>query len=65
MSLLGEDKDVAFRKELRLDKILTRPDGDEGLINSGTKMTKGQKARLREAEEANSEKNRGFTGGLY
>jgi hypothetical protein len=61
------DKDVAFRRELReIDSIKTRPGGDAGLIGySGTKMTKGQKARVREAEEQENERNRKIYRGLY
>lgn len=61
-----EDPDIKFKKELRqIHKIPTRPGGDYGLLNSGTKLTKGQKARLREAEEAQQEENKRIYGGLY
>jgi hypothetical protein len=61
-----EDKEVTFKKEIRqIEKIPTRPGGDFGLLNSGTKMTKGQKARLREIEESENEKNRKIYRGLY
>jgi hypothetical protein len=61
-----EDKDVAFKKEIRqIEKIKTRPGGDYGLLNSGTKMTKGQKARIREAEQEENERNRQIYRGLY
>jgi hypothetical protein len=59
-----EDKDVAFKKELRqIEKIKTRVDGD--WPSAGTKLTKGQKARIREAEESEDEKNRRIYRGLY
>ena len=61
-----EDPDIKFKREVRdIDSIKTRPGGDYGLLNSGIKLTKGQKARLREAEEADSEKNRKIYRGLY
>jgi hypothetical protein len=60
------DKDVSFKRELRdIDSIKTRPGGDYGLLNSGTKITKGQRARIRELEEIEQAKNRKIYGGLY
>jgi hypothetical protein len=61
------DKDVAFKRELRqIDNITTRPGGDEGLRRySGTKITKGDRARIRREEEAENEKNRKIYRGLY
>jgi hypothetical protein len=61
-----EDKEVAFKRELRdIDAIKTRPGGDYGLLNSGKKITKGQKARIRELEEQENERNRKIYRGLY
>jgi hypothetical protein len=62
-----EDKEVAFKRELRqIDSIKTRPDGDAGLVGyAATKITKGQRARIREAEEKENEKNRKIYRGLY
>jgi hypothetical protein len=61
-----EDKDVAFKKEIRqIESIKTRPGGDYGLLNSGKKITKGDKARIRRDEEAQNEKNKRIYGGLY
>jgi hypothetical protein len=61
-----QDKEVAFKKDIRrIEKIKTRPGGDYGLLNSGTKLTKGDKARIREAEESENEKNRKIYRGLY
>jgi hypothetical protein len=61
-----EDKEVAFKKEIRqIEKIPTRPGGDYGLLNSGTKMTKGDRARIRREEEAQNEQNRKTYSGLY
>jgi hypothetical protein len=59
-----EDKEVAFKKELRqIESIKTRPGGD--VIHQVTKLTKGQKARIREAEEKQQEENKRIYGGLY
>jgi hypothetical protein len=59
-----EDKDVAFKKELRqIDKIKTRTDGD--WPSAARKLTKGDKARIRKEEEAQAEENRRIYGGLY
>ena len=62
-----EDKEVAFKKEIRdIDSIKTRPGGDTGLIGySGTKITKGERAKIRRAEEEENEKNRKLYQGLY
>ncbi len=61
-----EDKDVAFKKEIRqIESIKTRPGGDWGLLNSGTKITKGERAKIRRAEEEENEKNRKLYQGLY
>jgi len=62
-----EDKEVAFKKEIRqIDSIHTRPGGDAGLVGyAATKLTKGDKARIRREEEAQNEKNRRIYGGLY
>jgi hypothetical protein len=61
-----EDKEVAFKREIRdINSIKTRPGGDYGLLNSGTKITKADKARIRREEEAQNEKNRKIYGGLY
>jgi hypothetical protein len=62
-----EDKEVAFKREVRdIEKIPTRPGGDEGLRRySGTKITKGDKARIRREEEAENERNRKIYRGLY
>jgi hypothetical protein len=62
-----EDKDVTFKRELRqIDSIKTRPDGDAGLVGyAATKITKGQRARIRELEEKENEKNRKIYRGLY
>ena len=61
-----EDKDVAFKKEIRqMESIKTRPGGDWGLLNSGTKITKGERAKIRRAEEEENEKNRKLYQGLY
>jgi hypothetical protein len=61
-----EDPDIKFKKEVReIDSIKTRPGGDWGLLNSGTKITKGDRARIRREEEAQNEKNRKIYRGLY
>jgi DNA-directed RNA polymerase subunit K/omega len=61
-----EDPDIKFKKEIReIDSIKTRPGGDWGLLNSGTKITKGDRARIRREEEAQNEKNRKIYRGLY
>jgi hypothetical protein len=61
-----EDPDIKFKKEVReIDSIKTRPGGDWGLLNSGTKITKGDKARIRREEEALNEKNRKIYRGFY
>jgi hypothetical protein len=61
-----EDKEVAFKREIRdINNIKTRPGGDYGLLNSGTKITKGQRARLREKEEQENDRNRKIYRGLY
>jgi hypothetical protein len=62
-----EDKDIKFKKEIsQIEKIPTRPGGDASLIGySGTKITKGQKARIREAEEQENDRNRKIYRGLY
>jgi hypothetical protein len=61
------DKDVSFKRELReIDSIKTRPGGDAGLIGySGTKITKGERAKIRREEEAENERNRKIYRGLY
>jgi hypothetical protein len=59
-----EDKEVAFKKELRqIEKIKTRTDGD--WPSAATKITKGQKAKIRREEEAQNEENRRIYRGLY
>jgi hypothetical protein len=60
----AEDPNVTLKKEIReIDKIQTRPGGDWGY--SATKITKGEKARIRQAEEEENEKNRKIYRGLY
>ncbi len=57
-----EDPDITLKKEIReINKIKTRPGGDITV----TKITKGEKARIREAEEIKQAKNRRIYGGLY
>jgi hypothetical protein len=59
-----EDPDIKFKKEIRaIDSIKTRPGGD--VIYSATKITKGEKARIRREEETQNEKNRKIYRGLY
>jgi hypothetical protein len=59
-----EDPDIKFKKEIReIDSIKTRPGGD--VIYSATKITKGDRARMRREEEAENEKNRKIYRGLY
>jgi hypothetical protein len=59
-----EDPDIKFKKEIRdIDSIKTRPGGD--VIYSATKITKGDRARIRREEEALNEKNRKIYRGLY
>jgi hypothetical protein len=61
-----EDKEVAFKREIRdINNIKTRPCGDYGLLNSGTKMTKGERAKIRREEESENQKNRKIYRGLY
>jgi hypothetical protein len=61
-----EDPDIKFKKEIReIDSLKTRPGGDWGLLNSGTKITKGDRARIRREEEAQNQKNRKIYRGLY
>jgi hypothetical protein len=62
-----EDKEAAFKREVRdINNIPTRPGGDEGLRRySGTKITKGDRARIRREEEAENERNRKIYRGLY
>jgi hypothetical protein len=61
-----EDKEVAFKREIRdINNIKTRPGGDYGLLNSGTKMTKGERAKIRREEESENQKNRKIYRGLY
>jgi hypothetical protein len=58
-----EDPDIKFKKEIRkIDSIKTRPGGDWG---PGTKITKGDRARIRREEETQNEKNRKIYRGLY
>jgi hypothetical protein len=58
-----EDPDITLKKEIRqIEKIKTRPPGDWG---PGTKITKGERARIRREEEAENEKNRKIYRGLY
>jgi hypothetical protein len=59
-----EDKEVAFRREIRdINNIKTR--GDADWSRAARKLTKGDKARIREAEESEAEKNRRIYSGLY
>jgi hypothetical protein len=59
-----QDPDIKFKREVRdIDSVKTRPGGD--VIYSARKITKGDKARLRESEEAENEKNRKIYRGLY
>jgi hypothetical protein len=61
-----EDKEVAFKREIRdIEAIKTRPGGDYGLLNSGTKITKGERAKIRRQEESENERNRKIYRGLY
>jgi hypothetical protein len=61
-----EDKDVAFKREIRqIESIPTRPDGDAGLLSSAKKITKGERARIRREEEAQAEENKRIYRGLY
>jgi hypothetical protein len=59
-----QDKDTVFKRELRdIDSIKTRVGSDP--IYAATKLTKGQKARIREAEDAEANRNKRIYGGLY
>jgi hypothetical protein len=61
-----EDKDIQFKKEIRqIESIKTRPGGDYGLLNSGTKITKGERARIRREEQTENERNKKIYRGLY
>jgi hypothetical protein len=61
-----EDKEVSFKKELRqIESIKTRPGGDAGLLTSAKKLTKGDRAKIRRAEEEENERNRKIYRGLY
>jgi hypothetical protein len=58
-----EDKDVAFKRDIRqIESIKTAPPGD---ITIPPKLTKADKARLRREEEAQAEENRRIYSGLY
>lgn len=59
-----EDPDIKLKREIRdIESIKTRPGGD--VIYSATKISKGERARIRREEEAQNEKNRKIYRGLY
>jgi len=59
-----EDPDIKLKREIRdIDNIPTRPGGD--VIYSARKITKGERAKIRKAEEEENDRNRKIYRGLY